>query len=128
MDLSFGSEYDTFRDEVKTFITSNRGAAPTANSDAEVGLQWQKKLIEAGYTARTIPKIYVVATTARCPRDVLRAKNIGDIVDPDIAVSETGDRVAPGTGGCFAVKEKQAALDHMIVPVLQFVPVNIHFV
>ncbi|HIG39898.1 MAG: acyl-CoA dehydrogenase family protein [bacterium] len=58
MDLSFGTEYDTFRTEVRDFIESNRDKAPGNKSGPEVGLAWQKRLIENGYTARTIPKKY----------------------------------------------------------------------
>jgi alkylation response protein AidB-like acyl-CoA dehydrogenase len=56
MDLSFGPEYDEFREEVRSFISTHRDSAPKGNSgDAKA---WQKKLIEHGYTARTIPKEY----------------------------------------------------------------------
>ena len=58
MDLSFGSEYEEFRKEVADFITNSRDQAPTARSGKEVSLAWQKRLIENGYTARTIPKAY----------------------------------------------------------------------
>jgi len=58
MDLSFGESYDTFRSEVRDFITNHRDQAPSARSAPEVGKAWQKRLIENGYTARTIPKQY----------------------------------------------------------------------
>ena len=64
MDLSFGSEYDSFRDEVKTFLKNNQDKAPKGSAriqDAEAAqqlLDWQKLLIENGYTCRTIPKEY----------------------------------------------------------------------
>jgi len=58
MDLSFGKEYDEFRAEVKDFIANNRDKAPKARSKPEVGTAWQKRLIEHGYTARTIPTKY----------------------------------------------------------------------
>ncbi|MBD3648364.1 MAG: acyl-CoA dehydrogenase family protein, partial [Pseudomonadales bacterium] len=55
MDLSYGSEYESFREEVKSFIESNRDKAPDRKGN---GLSWQKILIENGYAARTIPKEY----------------------------------------------------------------------
>ena len=58
MDLSFGAEYETFRTEVKDFIANNRESAPTSRSNAADAKQWQKTLIENGYTARTIPDAY----------------------------------------------------------------------
>ena len=58
MDLSFGAEYETFRTEVKDFIANNRESAPTSRSNAAAAKQWQKTLIENGYTARTIPDAY----------------------------------------------------------------------
>ena len=64
MDLSFGSEYDSFRDDVKTFLKDNQDKAPKGAGraeDAEAAkqlLDWQKLLIENGYTCRTIPKEY----------------------------------------------------------------------
>lgn len=55
MDLSYGSEYESFREEVKLFIEKNRDKAPDRDGD---GLSWQKTLIENGYAARTIPREY----------------------------------------------------------------------
>ena len=61
MDLSFGSEYDSFRNDVKAFLTNNQDKAPKGaarGQDLQQNLDWQKLLIENGYTARTIPKEY----------------------------------------------------------------------
>ena len=63
MDLSFGSEYDGFREEVKTFLKNNHDKAPSGrvigeSQAAQQSLDWQKLLIENGYTCRTIPKEY----------------------------------------------------------------------
>jgi alkylation response protein AidB-like acyl-CoA dehydrogenase len=59
MDLSYGPEYETFRAEVRSFIADNRDQAPKgARARAPESLNWQKLLIEKGYTARTIPKEY----------------------------------------------------------------------
>ena len=57
MDLSFGSEYDEFRLEVKDFLANNAHKAPKGNDlRGQAAKDWQKLLIENGYTARTIPK------------------------------------------------------------------------
>lgn len=64
MDLSFGPQYDTFREEVRQFIETNRDKAPRggrgeAREEArQQARAWQELLIEHGYTARTIPKEY----------------------------------------------------------------------
>jgi alkylation response protein AidB-like acyl-CoA dehydrogenase len=59
MDLSFGAEYDEFRNEVQQFLTDHGSSAPKqggiGNSDSIV---WQRKLIEHGFAARTIPNEY----------------------------------------------------------------------
>lgn len=57
MDLTFGPEYDTFRSEVVTFLTNNADKAPQGNDlRGQAAKDWQKLLIENGYTCRTIPK------------------------------------------------------------------------
>jgi len=59
MDLTYGAEYETFRNEVRTFIESHRHHAPDGQGmRAEKTRAWQKMLIERGYTARTIPREY----------------------------------------------------------------------
>ena len=63
MDLSFGSEYDGFREEVKAFLKNNHEKAPKGrvigeSEAAQQSLDWQKLLIENGYTCRTIPEEY----------------------------------------------------------------------
>jgi alkylation response protein AidB-like acyl-CoA dehydrogenase len=59
MDLSYGPEYDTFRGEVRRFLDQHRSEAPKGEGlrSAKM-LAWQKRLIENGYAARTIPKEY----------------------------------------------------------------------
>jgi alkylation response protein AidB-like acyl-CoA dehydrogenase len=52
MDLSYGPEYQSFRDEVRAFTAAHTGRVPT---DPRI---WQKTLIAHGYAARTIPKQY----------------------------------------------------------------------
>lgn len=60
MDLSYGSEYIAFREEVKSFISKNKDKQPKAG--AEPGnpelLAWQALLIANGLHSRTIPKAY----------------------------------------------------------------------
>ncbi len=59
MDLSYGPEYETFRQEVRTFIEEHRHLAPSgAGLRAPETLAWQRLLIEHGYAARTIPREY----------------------------------------------------------------------
>ena len=59
MDLEYGSDYEKFRKEVKQFIKENEKLNfqhPALRSKERVA--WQKKLIEQGYFARSIPKEY----------------------------------------------------------------------
>ncbi len=59
MDLSFGPEYEVFRQEVRDFIATHQDKSPrNATMRSKEALDWQKLLIEHGYTARTIPKAY----------------------------------------------------------------------
>lgn len=58
MDLTFGPEYDTFREEVKSFLSQNKAAGAKGTAFGSEARAWQKTLIEHGYTARTIPKAY----------------------------------------------------------------------
>ena len=59
MDLSFGPEYEAFRDQVRQFVTAHKDQTPQelALRKPET-LAWQKLLIDHGYAARTIPKAY----------------------------------------------------------------------
>jgi alkylation response protein AidB-like acyl-CoA dehydrogenase len=58
VDLSFGPEYDTFREEVRTFLADHKDQVPKGPSFGENATAWQKTLIDHGYTARTIPEAY----------------------------------------------------------------------
>src|SRR5882762_1138705 len=51
MDLSYGPEYEAFREEVRAFTRAEAGRAHDMR-------EWQKLLIAQGYAARTIPKAY----------------------------------------------------------------------
>ena len=59
MDLSYGSEYANFREEVRAFIRDNSDKQPkSGNMRSDDTLAWQQLLIESGYAARTIPAAY----------------------------------------------------------------------
>jgi alkylation response protein AidB-like acyl-CoA dehydrogenase len=64
MDLSYGPEYERFRNEVRAFLAEQGERAPKAGAGVASGkagpalLAWQTLLIERGYAARTIPRIY----------------------------------------------------------------------
>ncbi len=59
MDLSYGPEYEAFRQGVREFIETNRDRAPRGEAMKSDRVQrWQKLLIDNGYTARTIPREY----------------------------------------------------------------------
>ena len=59
MDLSYGPEYESFREEVVAFLDTHRDTAPKGEGmRAPASLAWQKLLIENGYAARTIPEQY----------------------------------------------------------------------
>ncbi len=57
MDLSYGPEYEAFRDEVRAFCRDYGSRAPRSHFGEEARA-WQRLLIEHGYAARTIPKRY----------------------------------------------------------------------
>ncbi|HTO70535.1 MAG TPA: acyl-CoA dehydrogenase family protein [Myxococcota bacterium] len=64
MDLTYGPEYEAFRAEIRRFLDANAADAPRAGlgrgmaASREKALAWQRKLIEHGYAARTIPREY----------------------------------------------------------------------
>ena len=61
MDLNAGPEYIDFRKNVLSFLEENKhmaGKARTPVRPSNEELKWQKKLIDNGYAARTIPKEY----------------------------------------------------------------------
>lgn len=60
MDLSFGAEYEALRAEIRSFLDKYGSEAPANSRDyrSPRALAWQRKLIEHGYTARSIPKEY----------------------------------------------------------------------
>ena len=61
MDLNAGPEYIDFRENVLSFLEKNKhmaGKARTPVRPSSEELKWQRKLIDNGYAARTIPKKY----------------------------------------------------------------------
>ncbi|MBM4206069.1 MAG: acyl-CoA dehydrogenase [Gammaproteobacteria bacterium] len=59
MDLSYGPEYEGFREEVRSFLRTHGHKAPRGQGLRSSNLrEWQALLIENGYAARTIPKEY----------------------------------------------------------------------
>ena len=60
MDLSYGREYETFREEVKSFIRANKHKQPGPSDGLKSSAlrEWQRLLIENGYHSRTIPSEY----------------------------------------------------------------------
>ena len=60
MDLSYGSEYDAFREEVKSFIRSHKHNQPKPGDGikSQAMRDWQSLLIEHGYHSRTIASEY----------------------------------------------------------------------
>ena len=48
MELSFGPEYESFREEVRDFITTHKDQQAPSSAGSEAGKSWQKTLIEAG--------------------------------------------------------------------------------
>ena len=89
MDLSFGPEYDDFRSDVVNFLNNNSDKAPKGGDlRGEQAKDWQKLLIENGYTCRTIPKEY---GGFGAEPDIIKSRIIGE--------EFSKSRVNPGLGG-----------------------------
>lgn len=89
MDLSFGPEYDEFRAQVCAFLEAHRHEAPPAGSARDDKARaWQRRLIEHGYTARSIPTAY---GGAGLEPDILKSR----IIAEEFARA----RVSAGLGG-----------------------------
>ena len=60
MDLSYGSQYETLRHEVRQFVKDHGHLAPRSvlDIDRAATRAWQQLLIQQGYVARAIPKRY----------------------------------------------------------------------
>ena len=62
MDLSFGPEYDDFRSDVVNFLNNNSDKAPKGGDlRGEQAKDWQKLLIENGYTELVIKSSHSLA-------------------------------------------------------------------
>lgn len=76
MDLSYGPEYDDFRQEVRDFIAKHRHLAPAQQGVRSPKVkEWQRLLIANGYTARTIPAEY---GGYGAEPDILKGRIIGE--------------------------------------------------
>ena len=76
MDLSYGPEYDDFRQEVRGFLAKHRHLAPKRQGVRVPGVKaWQRLLIQHGYAARTIPTEY---GGYGAEPDILKARIIGE--------------------------------------------------
>jgi alkylation response protein AidB-like acyl-CoA dehydrogenase len=58
MDLAYGPDHEAFRRELRGFLERHRDAYPEMGASRAKVLAWQKRLIEHGYAARTIPRQY----------------------------------------------------------------------
>ena len=58
MDLEYGPQYDDFKAEVVNFIKENEDTKVSGPPRSESRVEWQQKLIDNGYFARSIPKEY----------------------------------------------------------------------
>ncbi len=93
MDLAYSTEYEAYRDELRSFLASNKDQAPGSGGTPK---DWQQLLIEHGYAARTIPTEYGGAGQEP---DILKSHILGE----EFARA----KVPPGHSG-----------DNRIVPVL----------
>lgn len=61
MDLALSPEYEAFREQVRAFIEAHKPEAPAPQERGPRNprlLAWQRRLLEHGYAARTIPTEY----------------------------------------------------------------------
>ena len=75
MDLSYGPEYEAFRDEVKAFLADGwplKGEEASLDPGRQAAL-FRERAIEQGYLCRNIPKKY---GGSEQPPDVLKAQII----------------------------------------------------
>ena len=89
MDLSYGSDYEVFRQETRRFLEANGRLAPCGREfDREQIQKWQELLIDKGYIARGIPKEY---GGSGADVDLLKSR----IIAEEFARAQ----VSPGLGG-----------------------------
>ena len=93
MDLSYGPEYEAFRDELRAFIAANRhrapatpGAAQRAGADA---VAWQQLLLKHGfvYDSSMMGDDYMPYRVRQ--GDVIECYRV---IDPDLYTDTWGDR------------------------------------
>jgi alkylation response protein AidB-like acyl-CoA dehydrogenase len=58
MDLAYSPQHKAFAAEVREFLDQNRPHWPAPGAPREAIIAWQRRLIEAGLAARTIPRAY----------------------------------------------------------------------
>jgi len=58
MDLTYGQEYEAYRQELRQWIEENKHLILRGGTTSPDRIKWQAMLIEKGYTARTVPKKY----------------------------------------------------------------------
>ena len=76
MDLTYGPEYEAFREQVRTFLAAHAHEAPVAGSPRDDRARaWQRRLIDNGYTARSIPREY---GGAGLEPDILKSRIIAE--------------------------------------------------
>jgi len=89
MDLSYGRQYETFRQDTRRFIEAHAHLAPKGlGLEGEPRRAWQKLLIDNGYVARAIPKKY---GGYGAQLDILKSR----IIAEEFARAQ----VSPGLGG-----------------------------
>ena len=93
MDLSYGEEYEAFRQETRRFVEANAHLAPLARMhseepDHEKIRAWQELLLSNGYAARNVSKQY---GGYGAELDILESR----IIDEEFARAQ----VNPGMGG-----------------------------
>jgi alkylation response protein AidB-like acyl-CoA dehydrogenase len=89
MDLSYGRQYEAFRQDTRRFIEAHAHLAPKGlGLDREKRRAWQKLLIDNGYVARAIPKKY---GGYGAQLDILKSR----IIAEEFARAQ----VSPGLGG-----------------------------
>jgi alkylation response protein AidB-like acyl-CoA dehydrogenase len=76
MDLTYGPEYEAFREQVRAFLAAHAHEAPVAGSPRDDRARaWQRRLIDNGYTARSIPREY---GGAGLEPDILKSRIIAE--------------------------------------------------
>ncbi len=59
MDLAYSAEYEAYRDQLRTFLSTHQSDFPLlVGATRAQALSWQRLLIDKGYAGRTIPRQY----------------------------------------------------------------------